>query len=92
MSCCGLEKCQGHHVLATLCVQRLYFQFILVGGLLTGSDTRIMAKNRCYLAHVSQLGTCCDLENSVKSHRFDKHFILHYTCIPVNMVTVITLD
>ena len=24
-------------------------------------------KNRCYLAHVCQLWTCCDLENSVKS-------------------------
>ena len=44
MSCCDLEKYQGHHVLAFLCVQRLYFQFILVGGLLTCSDTRIVAK------------------------------------------------
>ena len=41
MTCCDLEKYQGHHVLATLCVQRLYFQFILVGGLLIGSDTCI---------------------------------------------------
>ena len=33
-------------------------------------------KINCYLAHVCQLWTCCDLENSVKSpksHRFDKH-------------------
>ena len=44
MTCCDLEKYQDHHVLATLCVQRLYFQFILVGGLLIGSDTCIMAK------------------------------------------------
>ena len=44
MTFCDLEKYQGHHVLATLCVQRLYFQFILVGGLLSGSDTCIMAK------------------------------------------------
>ena len=44
MTCCDLEKYHGHHVLATLCVQRLYFQFILVGGLLIGSDTCIMAK------------------------------------------------
>ena len=41
LTCCDLEKYQGHHVLATLCVQRLYFQFILVGGLLIGSDTCI---------------------------------------------------
>ena len=41
MTCCDLEKYQGHHVHATLCVQRLYFQFILVGGLLIGSDTCI---------------------------------------------------
>ena len=41
MTCCDLEKYQGHQVLATLCVQRLYFQFILVGGLLIGSDTYI---------------------------------------------------
>ena len=50
---------------------RLYFQFILVGGLLIRSDTCIdtciMAKNRCYLAHICKLWTCCDLENSVKS-------------------------
>ena len=44
MTYCDLEKYQGHHVLATLCVQMLHFQFILVGGLLTGSDTCIMAK------------------------------------------------
>ena len=44
MNCCDLKKYQGHYVLATLYVQRLYFQFNLVGGLLTGSDTCIMAK------------------------------------------------
>ena len=44
MTCCDLEKYRGHHVLATLCVQRLYVQFILVGGLLTGSDTCITSK------------------------------------------------
>ena len=44
MTCCDLERYQGHHVLATLCVHVLYFQFILVGGLPTGSDTCIMAK------------------------------------------------
>ena len=42
ITCCDLEKYQSHHVLATLCVQMLYFQFILVGGLLAGSDTCIM--------------------------------------------------
>ena len=36
------------------CVQRLYFQFILVGGLLTGSDTRIVAKiDAIWLAFLS---------------------------------------
>ena len=44
MTSCDFEKYQGHRVLATLCMQRLYFQFILEGGLLTGSDTCIMAK------------------------------------------------
>ena len=44
MTSCDLEKYQEHHVLATLCMQRLYFQFIPVGGLLTGSDTCVMAK------------------------------------------------
>ena len=37
-----LWKISRFQVLATLCVQRLYVQFILVCGLLTGSD--IMAK------------------------------------------------
>ena len=41
-TCCDLEKYQGHPILATLCVQRLYVQFILLGGLLTSSD--MMAK------------------------------------------------
>ena len=52
MTCCDLEKYQGHHVLATLCVQRLYFQFILVGGLLIGSDTCI---DTCIMAKIDAI-------------------------------------
>ena len=49
MTCCDLEKYLGHHVLTTLCVQWLYFQFILVGGLLIGSDTCI---DTCIMAKI----------------------------------------
>ena len=52
MTCCDLEKYQGHHVLATLCVQRLYFQVILVDGLLTGSDTCI---DTCIMAKIDAI-------------------------------------
>ena len=52
MTCCDLQKYQGHHVLATLCVQRLYFQFILVGGLLIGSDTCI---DTCIMAKIDAI-------------------------------------
>ena len=66
MTCCDLEKYQGHHVLATLCVQMLYFQFILVGGLLTGSDTCIMAKiDAIWLTFVSY-GPVVTLKNQSK--------------------------
>ena len=42
-------------------------------------------KNRCYLAQVCQLWTCCDLENSVKSPKVTDlisiHIVLYlYSC------------
>ena len=52
MTCCDLEKYQGHHVLATLCVQRLYLQLILVGGLFIGSDTCI---DTCIIAKIDAI-------------------------------------
>ena len=54
-------------MLATLRVQMLYFQFILVGGLLTGSDTCIMAKiDAIWLTFVSY-GPLVTLKISQKS-------------------------
>ena len=75
MTCCDLEKYQGHHVFATLCVQRLYFQFILVGGLLNGSDTCI---DTCIMAKIDALSVMDLLwpwkfSQKSKSYRFDKH-------------------
>ena len=69
------------------CVCKCYiFNSFWWGGLLTGSDTCIMPKiDAIWLTFVSYGPV-------VKSHRFDKHFVLHCTCIPVDMVTVITLD
>ena len=68
-----------------------------MGGLLIGSDTCIdtctciMAKiDAIWLTFVS-FGPVVTLKIQSKVQKLTA-FILHYTCIPVNMVTVITLD
>ena len=73
MTCCDLEKYLGHHVLTALCVQWFYFQFILVGGLLIGSDTCIMAKISGSRLSVMDLLWPWKFSQKSKSYRFDEH-------------------